>query len=328
MNFKNTLIFSTIYPLFLYLLYKSEDEIKNTLFIASYAIPNDIRKNLPNNVIYNPDYTLNSKFIVINILSRSIYYLYYKHKIKKILKKSPNVRFHSHDESVMTAMFIGKNTFIQIEDGLINYIKPKASKNNENGLMTKFKNFLKQNFLFVQKKNNDSQIIKRIYTKNSPYHKDVEIISITNLWNNSSSKKKRLILEIFGIDEKTFLSLKKKKTIILTQPLSEDKLLDSEDEKIKIYKNVIDKIAPDEIVLKTHPREKTDYRKYFSDVLVFDKPIPAEIFELAKIKFSSAYTVSSTIALNFNYDINIIPIDTKKNTKGEADFRHILSKSL
>lgn len=121
--------------------------------------------------------------------------------------------------------------------------------------------------------------------------------------------------------------MKGKTTIIFTQPLSEDGLI-SEQEKIQYYKNTLKSIPvpPDKIVIKTHPREGTNYKKIFPDIFIFNKNIPQEILNFCGVRFKQAYTISSTAAINFGYSINIIPIRTGKNLAGEDTFIKIIEQ--
>jgi len=78
--------------------------------------------------------------------------------------------------------------------------------------------------------------------------------------------------------------------------LSEDNIIE-EKEKIGIYKNIIDNYKKDyEIFIKPHPREVTDYKEIFNNIIIFNKYFPLEIlnymednqFDLAVTLFSSA----------------------------------------
>lgn len=86
--------------------------------------------------------------------------------------------------------------------------------------------------------------------------------------------------------------------LILTQPISEDGLV-TEAVKIEIYKDVIAKVPQGlNIILKTHPREKTAYQEYFKDIIVLPGLFPIEILGLKEgFHFTKGYTLFST-ALN------------------------------
>ncbi|MBC6998814.1 glycosyltransferase family 52 [Cytophaga sp. FL35] len=87
--------------------------------------------------------------------------------------------------------------------------------------------------------------------------------------------------------------------LILTQPISEDKVIANEQEKISIYRNIISKIPEGmHIVLKTHPRERTQYEKHLKGITVLPGLFPIEILTLKDgFYFKKGYTLFST-ALN------------------------------
>lgn len=47
-----------------------------------------------------------------------------------------------------------------------------------------------------------------------------------------------------------------------------------------------------------HPREKTNYKDIFKEILVLEQSFPAEIFELLEIKFDKGITIFSTAVLS------------------------------
>ncbi|MBR2090854.1 MAG: hypothetical protein IJ905_10980 [Fibrobacter sp.] len=85
------------------------------------------------------------------------------------------------------------------------------------------------------------------------------------------------------------------KTLLLTQPLSEDSLV-SHETKIHIYKHLVDKHAIGKLYIKIHPREKEDYTKTFPDAIILgDQDIPFEVYQLKEnFHFKKAITVFST----------------------------------
>ena len=91
-----------------------------------------------------------------------------------------------------------------------------------------------------------------------------------------SHQDKQLILQLFNsnIDVKKINHC----SILITQPFWEDGKMDSEQQKIDMYKNVIEKhMKNDKVIIKPHPREKSDYLKCFENIDVIDKNFPIEI---------------------------------------------------
>lgn len=309
------LLFSTLYSLLIYLLYNNLETIKSTFFfqkkmgggifpckkikIQSYISTYNLRR----------DIHLIPYWLFINLKSRW-YSIFYDEHI-----------FTNDIYSHFVFNYIAHRPYTLIEDGIANYLPNTEitfyqSKNIFRSILKKFI-FLKLN------KNNR---LKTIVT-HPLNQKQCELISLQKLWDNSSQEKKQFIKDVYGINDSILSTLKGKTTIIFTQPLSEDGLI-SEQEKIQYYKNTLKSIPvpPDKIVIKTHPREGTNYKKIFPDIFIFNKNIPQEILNFCGVRFKQAYTISSTAAINFGYSINIIPIRTGKNLAGEDTFIKIIEQ--
>ena len=80
---------------------------------------------------------------------------------------------------------------------------------------------------------------------------------------------------------------------MFTQPFSEDKIL-TEKEKVELYKDIIANYDVTKLLIKSHPREKTNYRKEFPKITVIDQRIPSELLLFTKAEFSRVITVFST----------------------------------
>lgn len=109
-------------------------------------------------------------------------------------------------------------------------------------------------------------------------------------------------LEIFEIFlPKDTISIKgENNALILTQPISEDKVIKNEAEKIKIYKDIISKVPQHmNIILKIHPRETTNYEDHFKDITILPALFPIEILGLMEgFYFEQGYTLFSTALSN------------------------------
>ncbi|MEG2256476.1 MAG: glycosyltransferase family 52, partial [Cetobacterium sp.] len=92
--------------------------------------------------------------------------------------------------------------------------------------------------------------------------------------------------------------------ILFTQPLSEDNII-TEEEKIEIYLKIIKKYPKDRLIIKTHPREKTNYKNIFKEYLVLDNPFPFEILNILDVKFNKAITLFSTAALGLGKEVEV-----------------------
>lgn len=249
-----------------------------------------------------------------NILKNFYYFLKRNFnflKIRKNLKIFEPFEIIGNENEVN--FLLKNNSFSLIEDGLgtYNYIE---ENNKENYLLLKklfFKLFrFEMPIINVFDKN-----VKKIYLTGlasipEEIKDKVEIINLKELWNKKTEEEKKEILDIFGFDENIINKIKNKKNILFTQPLSEDGFI-SEEEKIELYKKIISNYPEKDLVIKTHPREKTDYKKYFSEIEILNQSFPAELFDLLDIKFETAITIFSTAALNFSKNSKIDFYGTK-----------------
>ena len=127
----------------------------------------------------------------------------------------------------------------------------------------------------------------------------VEIIDLKKLWKLKTREEQQEILEIFGFNNNLIKELKEKNIILFTQPLSEDGIL-NEQEKIELYSKIILKYPKEKLIIKTHPREKTNYSKIFNEIYILEQNFPAEIFKLLEISFKKGVTLFSTAVLTNN----------------------------
>ncbi len=129
-------------------------------------------------------------------------------------------------------------------------------------------------------------------------------IDINKISENLSSNSIEAIFKVFNF--KVSFEKKEKKVLIITQSLYVEGLVESEIDKIEIYKDLISKIPKEyKVFIKVHPRENTDYTKHFKGVVVFPKMFPAELFLLLKKDtFDIGYTLFSTALSNLDYCVS------------------------
>ena len=193
--------------------------------------------------------------------------------------------------------------FYLIEDGFGNYIMPSLNKERFNASW--WRKFLvsKPNIFHVPFGISDA--VTKIYlTGIMPIPKEIDhktcVVSIEKLWNHISEDKKLFLLNFF-IGERNFTVQRDRKILLLTQCFSEDNIM-SEEQKIDIYSRIIRLYGEDNIVLKTHPRESTDYKAIFPSLSIIDYPVPFQLLNLLGLSFEIAISVNSTAIFSLSND--------------------------
>lgn len=125
-------------------------------------------------------------------------------------------------------------------------------------------------------------------------------------FGNLSSEQKETINSIFNIPTDIDFD-----TVIVTENFSEAGYC-TEEEKVSMYLDVIEKYKIKDIVIKTHPAESTDYRTYF-DCFVIDKFIPFELFEFNDVFFRDVYTITSSVNMMHSNNTRVHYLGAKFN---------------
>ena len=277
----NIACFGNIYSLLVYLLITNRTLRKETLFILE-----NLRMILPYKAFtFKGKHSYFLEFFLVVIIFFA----------KLIIKN--NILIYGQDHLLIGNKLLLFKNFYLIEDGSMSYstilVDYFAKRQGIKKII---------DTIFQRKKmlGRDSAVKKIYLTGLAPIPEEikdkVEIINLKELWNKKSDVEKEEILNIFGFDKNIVNNIKNRKYILYTQPLSEDEIL-LENEKIELYSKILKKYNENYIVLKKHPREKTDYKKIFPDIEVMDQVFPAELLTLLDIHFEKAITIFSTAAL-------------------------------
>ena len=99
-------------------------------------------------------------------------------------------------------------------------------------------------------------------------HPKLAVHDLENLWDKKTKTEKNKIANIFNVTPKTLALLETKSVILITQLLSEDNII-SEEEKIALYKSILNNYGLNSVVIKPHPREKQIGVQFFQTRLLF-----------------------------------------------------------
>lgn len=110
-------------------------------------------------------------------------------------------------------------------------------------------------------------------------------------------KQKKAIFDVFtaGMSSEGFSA--EGAVLILTEPFAVTGRLPDEEAQFRLYQDMIEDYAQDsKVLIKAHPRDSMDYRKYFPDAEVMEKNIPMEILNFDEnFRISRAVTVTSSV---------------------------------
>lgn len=252
---------NSAYAFFLYLL-RFTEKIDSTLFmLGPSAILGDVPHKLPL-FIRKPE----ELPVVANVIRQQAY----------MLLDGRKVPVYGNVETVFSDFFIRNFEFYPFTDGLRDYIT--------------FPDYLKDDRF------------KRCYTVRyegglDMVHDKLEYMDINALWHQKSDAERRRIAQVFGVTPDQTDLLAEKKVLLITQPLSEDKIMTHQD-KIMLYQAILSEYDSREVVIKPHPREMTQYTQFFPNVSQLPKLVPAELLGLMTPALNRVVTFFSTSAFN------------------------------
>lgn len=133
--------------------------------------------------------------------------------------------------------------------------------------------------------------------------KKVKEVPRNEMIKRLTEEEKKKIYDIFMPDIK-INSSNKERILLLTEPLFKDGRISSEEEQIKLYSDIISKYTnkEDQLYIKPHPRDMTDYSKLKNEFTLIDQQFPVEILNFNKeVHFSKAITITSASIDGINF---------------------------
>lgn len=292
---RNVCVISSVHALLQYLLLVSDEDVKTTFFFVGDGLPPAIVDKIRHQceeIEKNPRRNSRIKLLI---------------QFPFLRKKG--IRYYGFDHLKYAKYIYGKNEFELLEDGTLNYVPyPYRSKPN---LEKRIRQLIWSPLccMDVPFAGYESTCKKIHLTGLSPTGEvysspKLSLRSFSDLWHSADAEKRDLVNAVFGMDESWSLRLQSVRKIVLTQPLSEDGFL-SEAEKLSIYSKILEAIGNEDVVIKPHPRETTDYKRIFPNVPILDLPVPMQLFALNNIRFEEAYTLFSSSVFGFPYPIKV-----------------------
>ncbi len=289
----------SLWSLLTYMMVSSEEEILNTkYFFTDKGIHKSVRKNFKHHVL-NISWDDNVHWR----LSQLIYTFapfYYRLRFPYLLYAD----FYGIDQGWAIRSVIGRNKYTLIEDGVLDYtIERNIPKQPKDWLRRLLWGSIYRHD--IGRNDKCKHIILTQAFSNPVLAKKAEHYDLEKLWNNSSETKRNLILRKFNISQREIDMMSKRPVILLTQALSEDGIF-SEEEKINFYREMVRPYGFENVLIKPHPREQTDYSKSIPECMTMNKVVPFQLFSLMGIRFKTVVTVCSGSALSLQNSDTII----------------------
>lgn len=142
------------------------------------------------------------------------------------------------------------------------------------------------------------------------YSSKIEKLDLIQLFKSITEEKKEILIKIF-FKKEIKLNKKEKNILILTQPLSEDKVIGKKF-KIELYNKLVVLNKEKNIIFKPHPRDTENYKDIFKNnkIIYIDRDIPIEVVNLLNLRIDEVISVCSSGTHNlFNIEkaIEIYP---------------------
>lgn len=125
------------------------------------------------------------------------------------------------------------------------------------------------------------QVIHLTEENQSPIleNRNICIQPLEELWISSSATKKQFVLSLFDVTQEDIRVLSSKPILFFSQPLKEDCNL-SEEEYLMLLNHLFSHYKKQDLLIKTHPRDKFDYTKYFPEIPVYAKSVNSQLLQL------------------------------------------------
>lgn len=214
-----------------------------------------------------------------------------KTRIKKILDQYDNIYMFNDITTFGKIVNAINKKYILLEDGIDCYINNKSYIKGVPFYKKIIKKILYGSYYLGSSKN---VLYIEVNNLNGVFIKNQKLVQKPkkDMFNSLSKNEKKIIANLF-IHKK--IDNIENSSLLITQPLWEDKLVSSKEKQISIYKTIVEKyICEDKIVVKTHPRENIDYSSLSNNIYIFEDEFPLEILNFFEIPFNRVITISST----------------------------------
>ena len=323
---RHVVIVGTIYPLLLYLLHKANNN-KNThtVYFVSKQLA-QFADRLPNAIVINEFHPY--KNFILRKFSELLWIIVLRLKRATIWRKHfRNAEIFAQDHFVFSSMLISNSDYVYISDGFNDfnaYMRTEIYHNTSqwrNNLSIKhrlikllcgstWKGWFCLNEQCSGMLHESPHTIPYAKRPITPYKVDM-----IKIWNNINAEQKAEICHVFDISMSEVEEINKYSVLLLAQNFEcTDDI--SDEELVDIYRKAIANFDESQVIIKTHQFGRIQYKKYFSQAFVFDKPIPMQLLALLGAdKIKTAITINSTAVSLFGNNVDIIWLSEEVHPK-------------
>lgn len=319
-NFDYVCIVGTVYALLLYLISSELEKIKSTYFFFGDGIAQSVRERFEHYSYYSTKKT--SGWEMAKRRFNKIRLRFFPNQLFPFLKTS---KIYAQDHLYFAPLLIQNRSYTLIEDGL-NWFSIHMREESLNYQRTiAYQNSLKGKFqsavlgpLSTHPFGMSGQCKEILLSApdDTPFlkNKKVSVCDMSSAWENATVEKREYLLSKFGVTAEDIETIGRKSIILFTQPLFSDNIL-TQTEHFEVYNKIISEFPAEDIIIKTHPRDKFPYQQYFPSVGLFDKPVPMELLSMAGVRFKKAVTICSTVVYTLPYKLDIIWVGSNVHPK-------------
>lgn len=308
MKKRKVLLYTSDRVLLLFLLINNNSD--ECIYITTSNWKN-LKKNIWNK-LKGEKIVINEEKLEKKLMSRIFYIKEVRRNLKNLILKIKENKYmlYGLDQQYLGKRLFFKEDMIVIEEGFLNYSEKHYGNDT-------FKDFIRNMILKLFRIGERKEVlgfgdkIKKIYlTENlckqipKGLENKAKIINLKKLWDKKPKEEQNIILDVFDFNPEILKKVDENTVMLFTQPLSEDNII-SEEEKIELYSKILKKYKNQSVIIKSHPREKTDYSIYFSNCYVMKEKYPVEILELVGINIKKAVTIFSSAAFGLGKNVEI-----------------------
>lgn len=292
-----------LYPLLQYILLMDDDIVfHHTYYFLNDSVPERMCNSLPCSV-----YKYVNKSIRDKIMKRvnKIKLRFFKYHCFPFLKHAD---IYAYDIPYVS-LCIGNRPYklladspnwmtLNVQRNSSSYLREQKHARSFSGRIQRF--VFGNLYVHYHGENEQCQTIYLTEENTSPVleGKKVHIKSLDSLWANASEVKKDFIQKCFNITNEDISLLQSRPNIFFSQPLCKDCGM-TETEYVSVIQGIFQNYSEKDLIVKTHPRDTFNYKKYFPEVKVFAKPVSSQILMAMGLSPKRIITICSTAIEGF-----------------------------